>query len=62
MGGAIGKCVCGHDLCDGLDCGVYLPGQAPRKKAAQKPAAETAAIRGRAWATRRAKYGPEGHR
>jgi hypothetical protein len=47
------KCVCGQGPCDGLDCGVYLPGCAPRKKAAPKTAAENAEIRARAWATRR---------
>ena len=46
----------------GLDDGPYLPGRAPRKKAAPKPADEIADIRARAWATRRAKYGPRGHR
>lgn len=46
----------------GLDDGVWLPGQAPRKKPAPKPAVEMSKIRSRAWATRRAKYGQHGHR
>lgn len=56
------KCVCGHDPCDGLDCGVYLPGQAPYRKPSPKPSEEIHAIRMQAWATRRAKYGERGHR
>lgn len=47
-------CTCGNEPCDGLDCGVYLPGQAPRQKAAPKSADEMRAIRAKAWATRRA--------
>ena len=43
--------------CDGLDCGVWLPGQAPRKQAAKKSPDEMADIRARAWATRRRNYG-----
>lgn len=46
----------------GLDDGPWLPGHGPRRKPAPKPPEELAAIRARAWATRRAKYGPEGHR
>ncbi len=46
----------------GLDDGPWLPGRAPRKKIEPKSAHETAAIRARAWATRRAKYGEQGHR
>jgi hypothetical protein len=46
----------------GLDDGPDLPGQAPRKKTAPKPADEIREIRARAWATRRQKYGPHGHR
>jgi len=46
----------------GLDDGPYLPGRAPRKKSAPKPANEVSATRKRAWATRRAKYGKHGHR
>ena len=46
----------------GLDDGVFLPGQAPRKKPAPKDAAEIARIRAAAWSTRRAKYGEHGHR
>ena len=43
----------------GVDDGPDL--NRPRKKAAPKPAAVTAEIRARAWATRRAKYGVRGH-
>ena len=46
----------------GLDDGPWLPGRAPRKRADPKPANEAADIRARAWKTRRAKYGPHGHR
>lgn len=46
----------------GLDDGPYLPGRAPRKKAAAKSSEEIADIRARAWATRRQKYGQHGHR
>lgn len=46
----------------GLDDGPYLPGHAPRKKAEPKDATEAARIRAKAWETRRAKYGPHGHR
>jgi hypothetical protein len=46
----------------GLDDGPYLPGMAPRKKAAPKPAEEVRAIRLRAWETRRNRYGAYGHR
>jgi hypothetical protein len=38
----------------GLDDGPYLPGRAPRKKPPPKSREELAAIRARAWATRRA--------
>lgn len=62
IGGVTGSCICGHDPCDGLDCGVFLPGHAPRRKSAPKPPEEVADIRARAWATRRAKYGERGHR
>lgn len=54
-----------HDHKDdesGLDDGLWLPGSAPRKKAAPKPAAEVSKIRAQAWETRRKKYGPYGHR
>lgn len=44
----------------GLDDGVLLPGV--RRKAAPKPPIVLAAIRARAWATRRVKYGVRGHR
>lgn len=46
----------------GLDDGPWLPGRAPRKKAAPKSAKEVSETRKRAWATRRVKYGPHGHR
>lgn len=46
----------------GLDDGPFLPGQAPRKRSAAKTPEETQAIRAAAWATRRAKWGPRGHR
>lgn len=45
----------------GLDDGPYLPGRAPRKKPAPKPASETSAIKKQAWETRRRKYGERGH-
>lgn len=48
------RCECGNDPCNGLDCGPYLPGRAPRKKAAPKSPDELRAIRAMAWATRRA--------
>lgn len=54
-------CVCHNDPCDGLDCGVYLPWGAPRKKRVVDPATFSVE-RGRAWVTRRAKYGERGHR
>ena len=62
-------CQCGARYCmgdhkpdlTGLDDGPYLPGQAPRKKAAPKSRDTMAAIRAQAWATRRAKYGEHGH-
>jgi hypothetical protein len=44
----------------GLDDGPPL--KAERKKALPKPAAELRDIRARAWATRREKHGPRGHR
>lgn len=46
----------------GLDDGPYLPGCAPRKRPAPKPASEMREIRSRAWETRRQKYGQHGHR
>lgn len=46
----------------GLDDGPYLPGCAPRKKPEPKTPEELAAIRERAWQTRRANYGERGHR
>lgn len=51
-------CVCGHDPCDGLNCGVVDE----RKPYSKKSKAEYKRIRAQAWATRRAKYGPRGHR
>ncbi len=56
--GDMWHCICGHDPCDGLDCGI---GPAPRKKPAPKSPEETARIRAAAWETRRAKYGPRGN-
>lgn len=44
----------------GLDDGPPL--ETPRRKPLPKSAAEFRAIRARAWQTRRAKYGPHGHR
>ena len=44
-------CVCGHEPCDGLDCGVLL--KAPRRRL-RKTRAELAEIRAKAWTTRRA--------
>lgn len=49
------KCVCAQTPCTGLDCGVYLPGQAPRKKSPAKTPEELRAIRKKAWATRNRK-------
>ena len=34
-------CTCGNTPCDGLDCGVWLPGQAPREQAAKLRRKET---------------------
>jgi hypothetical protein len=45
-----------------LDDGPYLPGRAPRKRMEPKSPDEAARIRAQAWETRRAKYGPHGHR
>lgn len=47
-------CKCGNAPCDGLDCGVYLPGKTPRRKPEPKSREQMAAIRAQAWATRRA--------
>lgn len=55
-------CTCARTPCDGLDCGVWLPGQPPRKVPAPKTPEQMASIRARAWATRRGKYGERGHR
>jgi hypothetical protein len=46
----------------GLDDGPWLPGCAPRKKRKRKSAAEHRAARAKAWAARRQKLGPKGHR
>lgn len=46
-------CICGNTPCDGLDCGPYLPGRAPRKVPAPKSPEQLAEIRAKAWATRR---------
>lgn len=46
----------------GLDDGPYLPWGAPRKKPEPKAPEVAAAIRKRAWATRRERYGKYGHR
>ena len=46
----------------GLDDGPCLPGHEPRKARAAKSPEETARIRAAAWATRRVKYGKDGHR
>lgn len=45
----------------GLDDGPWLPGCAPRRRPKRKRPSELKAIREKAWATRRAKYGPRGH-
>lgn len=45
---------------DHIDNGPSLV--APRRKPEQKSPEELAAIREKAWKTRRAKYGPGGHR
>ena len=62
VGNVIGECVCGNDPCDGLDCGIYLPGRIPRKPYPKKSQSVVAEIRRRAWVTRRAKWGQHGHR
>lgn len=54
------SCICESDPCTGLDCGVYLPGRAPRKQS-HRPTELLSDDRKRAWATRRAKYGANGH-
>lgn len=46
----------------GLDDGPWLPGCAPRKPMPFKTPEQFSAIRAQAWATRRAKYGKDGHR
>jgi hypothetical protein len=57
VGNVVGECVCGNTPCDGLECGVFLPRQAPRKK--HPPMSPEARARG--WETRRKKYGQHGH-
>lgn len=52
------NCVCHNAPCYGLDCGVYLPGEKPRKLMPRKSPSELRAIRLRAWATRRAQHAP----
>lgn len=47
-------CPC-DDQCRLDTCGVYLPGEEPRKKPAPKSPEELAAIRAKAWETRRRK-------
>lgn len=46
----------------GLDDGPWLPGHAPQKRRKPKKPEEIRAIRAKAWATRREKLGPKGHR
>jgi len=55
VGGRNDGCPC--DDQHRLECGVYLPGEAPRRKPAKKTPEELAAIRAKAWATRRARKG-----
>lgn len=62
MGAVQAYCCCGNAPCNGLDCGVYLPGRAPRKRPGPKSAEEVREIRRRAWETRRENYGKRGHR
>ena len=53
---------CDHrDDLSGLDDGVPIPGRT-RKRPEPKPADEIAAIRAKAWATRRQRYGSAGHK
>lgn len=48
------RCICDRTPCVGLDCGVWLPGQAPRRRSAPRETPEQlAAIRAKAWQTRR---------
>lgn len=61
VGAIAGLCICGRSPCEGLDCGPFLPGQAPRRRPPAKSPAEHAVIKARAWATRRARYGQCGH-
>jgi len=61
MSAAQWHCECGNSPCNGLDCGVYLPGRAPRKRATPKAVCELSEIRMRAWETRRQIYGQRGH-
>lgn len=61
QGKVLGECLCGTEPCTGLECGVFLPGQAPRAAGKAKSTLQLRGIRARAWATRRAKYGEAGH-
>jgi hypothetical protein len=55
-------CVCGNIPCDGLNCGVWLKGQKPRKQPRKQNPIEASEQRRRAWETRRERYGERGHR
>lgn len=46
----------------GLDDGPWLPGHGRARKRIKKSPEEMTAIRAKAWATRREKLGPSGHR
>jgi hypothetical protein len=50
-----------HDHQDGFGLDDEINPQLPRKKAEPKSQDETKRIRAQAWATRRAKYGVQGH-
>ena len=53
------SCTCGNTPCDGLECGVFLKGLAPRRALHTKTAAEMVVIRAKAWATRRRPSTPD---
>ena len=57
--GFVWVCRCGNLPCDGLDCGLFAKGHEPRRKL--KPLNNVSLVRKRAWETRRAKYGQQGH-